>query len=204
MRPCIKAVGPRKSRAKANSTSFLPCGPASLIETLLSCLKRTTSDIRFWSHKLVVAFLRQITIVINSVDVVLVTLGLGWAYVTLRCPSENTTAFWIMTFPHLWINTESFLYLLVQYLFAIWCLVWLHLHLLKDFRRRLGLHMGRRREHCWFLPYVHLFIYYDFYNLTNVDPFRQTLHCSLGTSFFVCSAGSFLENTFLKMPLPLV
>lgn len=48
---------------------------------------------------MVVAFLQQITIVINSVNVVLVALRLGWAYVTRGCPSENTTAFWIMTFP---------------------------------------------------------------------------------------------------------
>lgn len=157
MRPCIKAVGPRKCRAKADSTSFLPLWSCSFDWNVAFMSQRTTSDIRFRAHKLVVALLQQITIVINSVDVVLVTLGLGWAYVTHSCPSENTTAFWIMTFPHLWINTESFLYLLVQYLFAIWCLVWLHLHLLKDFRRRLGLHMGRRREHCWFLPYVHFF-----------------------------------------------
>lgn len=49
---------------------------------------------------------------------------------------------------------------------------------------------------AWFLPYVHLFIYYDFCNLTSTDPFRQSLPCSLETPFFVCSAGSLCENMF--------
>lgn len=97
-------------------------------------------------------------------------------------------------FPHLWINTKSFLYLLFRLSFAIWCLVWLHLCLLNDFRRRLSLHMGRKKGHCWFLPYVHLFTYYDFCNLTSIDPFTQSSCCSSGTHFFVCSAGSFHEN----------
>lgn len=145
---------------------------------------------------MVVAFLQQITIVINSVNVVLVALRLGWAYVTRGCPSENTTAFWIMTFPHLWINIESFLYLLVQCLFAIWCLVWLHLHLLKDFMRRPGLHMGRRGGFYWFLPYVHLFIYYDFCNLTVSTPSDNPYTVPWGPASLCVQLGVSLETFF--------
>lgn len=105
-------------------------------------------------------------------------------------------------FPFLNKHRKFFFYLLFQLSFAIWCLVWLHLCLLNDFKRRPSLHMGRRRRLCWFLPYVHLFIYYDFCNLTSTDPFRQSLHSSLETHFFVCSAGSFRENIFLQCPLP--
>lgn len=120
--------------------------------------------------------------------------GHFWASVTLGDHSVETVAFWIMVlFPSL--NKHwSFFYLLFQLSFAIWCLVWLHLCLLNDFKRRPSLHMGRRKGLCWFLPYVHLFIYYDFCNLTSIDLFRQSLHSSLETHFFVCSAGSFREN----------
>ena len=71
--------------------------------------------------------------------------GSWWPQVTILWKPQHFGS-WL--FSHLWINTESFLYLFFQLSFAIWCLVWLHLCLLNDLRQRLSLHMGRRRGLC--------------------------------------------------------
>lgn len=120
-------------------------------------------------------------------------LGFWWTRVAILGKPRHFGSWLFLIF-------EETLNAFVTFYFAIWCLVWLHLCLLNDFRRRPSLHMGRRRRLCWFLPYVHLFVYYDFCNLTSTDPLRQSLYCSLETHFFVCSAGSCRENIFF-MPI---